>query len=74
MGFRGTQAKALDIAINAKDNYETNALFLAIREDEETAIALIDNCQRLTLSLSETNENKETPLILACKLKKPKIV
>merc|ERR1712062_774706 len=50
------------------------ALFHAIKEDEETAIALIDNNQRLTLSLSKTNEVKDTPLISACYLNKPNIV
>ena len=49
------------------------AVFHAIREDEEFAIAMIDNCQRLTLSLSETNEDKNTPLIRACQCEKPKI-
>jgi len=50
------------------------ALFDAIKEDEEAAIAMIENGQRLNLSLSQTNEHNQTPLILACCLKKPKIV
>ena len=50
------------------------ALFHAIEENEEAAIAMIENSQQLALSLSETNEKEQTPLILACALKKPKIV
>ena len=44
--------------------YETN---------EELSIRMIDNSQRLNLSLSEIFECKNTPLILACTLEKPKI-
>ena len=51
------------------------ALFIAIDEDDEMAIALIDNCQRLTLSLSKVMESSEmTPLIYACLLKRQWIV
>merc|ERR1712029_793446 len=50
------------------------ALFHAIKENEEAAIDMIENSQSLTLSLSETDELKRTPLILACDLQKPKIV
>merc|ERR1711953_1330496 len=50
------------------------ALFDAIKEDEEAAIAMIENSQRLNLSLSEKNEKNNTPLFLACLLEKPNIV
>ena len=49
------------------------ALFFAIEVNEDIAIAIITNCQRLCLSMTETNEDHRTPLILACGLKKPKI-
>merc|ERR1712062_763962 len=61
-------------AIKRKPIDLNSALFCSIREDEELAIRMIDNSQRLALSLSETNEDKLTPLFLACLLKKPKIV
>merc|ERR1712062_320274 len=70
--------KDFDQVESIKNNFIMSlktALFYAIAKDEETAIAMIDNCQRLTLSLSEKNGDfKRTPLILACQLEKPKIV
>ena len=65
------------LAVSKMDQFKNAiklALFHAIKEDEEAAIAMIENCQRLNLSLSEINEDKQTPLILACLLNKPKIV
>ena len=66
-----------DKALELKQEFNLDlelALFDAIEEDEEAAIAMIENSQILTLSLTETNEDKMTPLLLACKLNKPKIV
>ena len=42
--------------------------------NEVVAIAMIDNSQKLNLSLSETNERKQTPLFLACQLHDRRIV
>ena len=69
------KANDTDKALELKQEFDLDlkvALFDAIVEDEEFAIAMIDNSQRLALSLSETNGDKKTPLILA--LNKPKIV
>ena len=66
--------KALELKKQEFDLDLKLALFDAIEEDEEAAIAIIENSQRLTLSLTETNEDKETPLQLAFKLGKPNIV
>ena len=65
-----------DQVLSIKSKFITNlnvALFFAIEVNEEIAIAMISNCKRLRLSMSETNEDNRTPLILACGLKKPKI-
>ena len=76
----------IDKALELKQEFDLDlklALFDAIRKDEDLAIAMIENCQRLTLSLTETNEDKLsnsqlldelTPLMSACQLKKPNIV
>ena len=65
-----------DQVLSIKSKFIRNlnvALFFAIEVNEDIAIAIITNCQRLQISMSETNEDHRTPLILACGLKKPKI-
>ena len=61
------------LAVMTKFIMPFKALFYAIEEkNEELAIAMIDNCQRLNISLSVTDGWK-TPLILACIRRSPKI-
>merc|ERR1712029_553519 len=65
-----------DKALELKQKFDLDlkfALFDAIKEDEKAAIDMIENSQSLTLSLSETDGEERTPLILAGDLKKPKI-
>ena len=49
-------------------------LFIAIKDDEEFAISLIDGSKDLKILLSEANEDNQTPLLWACFMEKPKIV
>ena len=76
-GYTAIRDNDTDNALELKQKFDLDlkfALFDAIKEDEEVAIAMIENSQRLTLSLSETDGEERTPLILAGDLKKPKIV
>ena len=67
-----------DIDKASKLNQEFNldlkkALFDAIRNNEEFAVSLIDGSKSLNIPLSEADAHNQTPLLLACGLKKPKI-
>ena len=68
--------KEFETALELNEEFNLDlkkALFDAIGNDEELAMALIYGRKSLNLPLSEANENNQTPLFLACGLEKPRI-